>query len=198
MAAIFTAKSTYNETLFYHRAMALKSDKAAEKKKSVLGDLEVLDLLMSVVAFGIYYMATSGMDTPTRMFQSLLAVILFTTVIRSLNRMRRRSDESNMSATSLKRNARSDLSSSGQEGEECTVTFWDNAFVLESPGIHKEFRYDGIEKLKETDEYYMIFRSRLTIIPVEKAGLAEEDAEAFVAFLENKCGKKMEPVQKVA
>ncbi len=197
MAGIFSAKSTYNENLFYHRAMALKSDKAAAKKKSALGDLEVLDLLMSVVAFGIYYVATSGMDTPTRIFQSVLAVILFTTVIRSLNRMRRRSDEANMSQTSLKRNARSDLGASGQEGEEFTVEFWNHSFVLESPGIYKEFRYTGVEKMKETDEYYMIFRSRLTVIPVEKAAIPEEEREDFVDFLEEKCGVKMEQVRRV-
>ena len=196
MEAIFTAKTTYNENLFYHRAMALKTDKAAAKKKSALGDLEVLDLFMSIVAFGIYYVATSGMDTPTRIFQSALAVILFTTVIRSLNRMRRRADESNMSETSLKRNARSDLGASGQDGEECLVTFKEDKMILESPGIYKEFKYDGIEKLKETDEYYMIFRSRLTIIPVEKEGLDGADQAAFAAFLEEKCGKKMEPVVK--
>lgn len=194
---IFNAKCVYNENLFYHRAMALKSDKAAAKKKSALGDLEVIDLLMSVVAFGIYYIATSGMDTPTRIFQSVLAVILFTTVIRSLNRMRRRSDEANMSQTSLKRNAKYDLGASGQDGEEFKVTFWNSAFVLESPGIYKEFRYEGVEKLKETEEYYMIFRSRLTVIPIEKAGLFEEDHDDFVAFLEEKCGKKMEPVRRI-
>ena len=44
MAGIYSVKSTYNENLFYHRAMALKADKAAAKKKSALGDLEVLDL----------------------------------------------------------------------------------------------------------------------------------------------------------
>ena len=196
MAGIYSVKSTYNENLFYHRAMALKADKAAEKKKSALGDLEVLDLLMSVAAFGIYYVATSGMDTPTRIFQSVLAVILFMTVIRSLNRMRRRADETNMSETALKRNARSDLGASGQKDEEFTVEFWENSFVWESSGIYKEFRYDGVEALKETEEFYMIFRSRQTVIPVDKSGFFEDDSEDFLEFLEEKCGKKMEKVRR--
>lgn len=198
MAGIYSVKSTYNENLFYHRAMALKADKAAAKKKSALGDLEVLDLLMGAVAFGIYYVATGGMDVPTRIFQSILAVILFMTVIRSLNRMRRRADETNMSETALKRNARSDLGASGQKDEEFTVEFWENSFVWESSGIYKEFRYDGVEALKETEEFYMIFRSRQTVIPVDKSGFFEDDSESFVEFLEEKCGKKMEKVRRIS
>lgn len=196
MAGIYSVKSTYNENLFYHRAMALKADKAAAKKKSALGDLEVLDLLMSVVAFGIYYVATGGMDVPTRIFQSVLAVILFMTVIRSLNRMRRRADETNMSETALKRNAKSDLAASGQKDEEFTLEFWENSFVVESEGIYKEFRYSGVEALKETEEFYMIFRSRQTVIPVDKSGFFEDDSEDFVEFLEEKCGRKMEKVHR--
>lgn len=198
MAGIYSVKSTYNENLFYHRAMAVKADKAATKKKSALGDLEVLDLLMSAVAFGIYFVATGGIDLPTRIFQSVLAVILFMTVIRSLNRMRRRADETNMSETALKRNARSDLGASGQKDEEFTVEFWENSFVWESTGMYKEFRYDGVEALKETEEYYMIFRSRQTVIPVDKSGFFEDDSEDFVEFLEEKCGKKMEKVRRIA
>ena len=198
MSALFQAKTTYNEELFYHRAMALKADKAAAKKKSKTGDLEILDLLMSIVAFGIYYLATIGLDVPTRIFQSVLAVILFMTVIRSLNRMRRRADEANMSETSLKRNARSDLGASGQKGEECTVTFYEHAFVLESPGIHKEFRYEGIAQIKETEDYFMIFRSRLNVIPVEKSGLVDATSEEFAEFLEKACNKTIEPVKRIA
>lgn len=198
MDVFYIAKTTYNESLFYNRAMALKADKAAAKKKSKLGDLEVIDLLMSVVAFGIYYVATFGMDTPTRLFQSVLAVILFMTVIRSLNRMRRRSDESNMSETSLKRNAKSDLAASGQDGEECSVLFCDQCFVVESPGMHKEYRYEGIEKIKETEDYFMIFRSRLNIIPIEKAGVTDNEWKDLAEFLEEKCEKKIEAVNRTA
>ncbi|MBQ7796696.1 MAG: YcxB family protein [Lachnospiraceae bacterium] len=198
MEAIFTAKTTYGENLFYHRAIAKKYDKAVAKKKSALGDLEILDLFMSVVAFGLYYFATSGMDMPTRIFQSLLAVILFTTIIRNLNRMRRRSDESNMSETALKRNAKSDLAATGQEGETCTVTFGAESMLIESPGIMTEIRYEGLERLKETEEYFMLFRSQLTIIPVEKAGIIDAAPEELAAFLEEKSGKKMEPVRKTA
>ena len=198
MDVFYIAKTTYNEPLFYNRAMALKADKAAAKKKSKLGDLEIVDLLMSVVAFGIYYVATTGMDTPTRLFQSVLAVILFTTVIRSLNRMRRRSDETNMSETSLKRNAKSDLAASGQEGEECRVLFCEQCFVVESPGMHKEYRYEGIEKIKETEDYFMIFRSRLNVIPIEKAGVADNEWKDLAEFLEEKCEKKIEAVKKTA
>ena len=198
MDVFYIAKTTYNESLFYHRAMALKADKAAAKKKSKLGDLEILDLLMSLVAFGIYFIASIGMDMPTRIFQSVLAVILFTTVIRSLNRMRRRSDETNMSETSLKRNAKSDLAASGQEGEDCKVLFCDQCFVLESPGIHKEYRYEGIEKIKETEDYLMIFRSRLNVVPVEKAGVTDDEWKDLAEFLEEKCGKSIEAVKKTA
>ena len=120
------------------------------------------------------------------------------TVIRSLNRMRRRSDESNMSETSLKRNAKSDLAASGQDGEECSVLFCEQCFVVESPGMHKEYRYEGIEKIKETEEYFMIFRSRLNVIPIEKAGVTDNEWKDLAEFLEEKCEKKIEAVNKTA
>ncbi len=197
MSAKFTATTEYNENLFYHRAMALKTDKAAVKKKSMLGDLEVPDLFISAVAFGIYFFALNGMDVPTRIFMSGLVVILFITVIRSLNRMRRRFDETNMSDTALQRNARMDLSASGQDGEEANLEFYEESFVLESPGMHKEFRYEGIEKLKETEEYFMIFRSNLTVISVGKSGIRDNKEEELARFLEEKCGKKFEIVRKI-
>ncbi len=194
----FTASMTFNENVFYHRALVSSPDHAKPVKKSFLGDLDFSDLLMSLLAFGLYFLATGGVDLPNRIFQSVIAWILFLTVMRSLNRMRKSSKEPARSETALKRVAKSDLGASGQDGEECKVTFGEKSFLVESPGIVSEYKYDGVTRIKETEEFFMIFKSRLTIIPVEKAGVEEGAVDELREFLEEVCGLAVEKTATIA
>ena len=189
----FAASMTFNENVFYHRALVSGQDHAKPAKKSFLGDLDIPDVLMSFLAFGLYFLATGeAADLPNRIFQSVIAWILFLTVMRSLNRMRKSSKEPARSESALKRIAKSDLGASGQDGEECNVSFGEDSFMVESPGIISEYKYDGVTRIKETDEFFMIFKSRLTIIPVEKSGIEEGAVDELREFLEEKCGLAVE------
>lgn len=194
----FTVSMTYNENVFYHRALVSSPDHVNPTKKSLLGDLDVSDILMSILAFGLYFLATGGVDLPNRIFQSVIAWILFLTVMRSLNRMRKSSKEPARSESALKRVAKSDLGASGQDGETCTISFGEESFLVESPGIVSEYKYAGVTRIKETDEFFMIFKSRLTIIPVEKAGLEDGTVDGFREFLEETCGLAVEKTAAMA
>lgn len=190
----FAVTMTYNENVFYHRALVSGPDHVKTVKKSFLGDLEIPDILMSFLAFGLYFLVTGGVDLPNRIFQSVIAWILFLTVMRSLNRMRLSSKQPSRSESALKRVAKSDLGASGQDGETCTITFYEDRFLVESPGINSEYKYGGVTRIRETDEFFMIFKSRLTIIPVEKAGMEEQAADELRDFLEEMCGLAVEKV----
>lgn len=98
----FTVTMMYNENVFYHRALVSGPDHVNTAKNSFLGDLEIPDILMSFLAFGLYFLATGGVDLPNRIFQSVIAWILFLTVMRSLNRMRKSSKEPAISESALK------------------------------------------------------------------------------------------------
>ena len=188
----FTVTMMYNENVFYHRALVSGPDHVKTTKNSFLGDLEIPDILMSFLAFGLYFLATGGVDLPNRIFQSVIAWILFLTVMRSLNRMRKSSKEPARSESALKRVAKSDLSASGQDGEECTITFGEDSFLVESPGIVSEYKYAGVTRIKETDEFFMIFKGRLTIIPVEKSGIDGNCVDELREFLEETCDMAVE------
>lgn len=194
----FIATMTYNENLFYHRALVSGPDHAKPVKKSVLGDLEIPDILMSLLAFGLYFFATEGVDLPNRIFQSVIAWILFLTVMRSLNRMRSSSKNPARSESALKRVAKSDLGASGQDGESCTITFMEDSFLVESPGISSEYQYNGVTRIKETEEFFMIFKGRLTIVPVKKSGIEEGMVEELREFLEEKCDLAIEKARNAA
>ena len=194
----FTVSMTYNENVFYHRALVSSPDHVNPTKKSLLGDLDISDILMSILAFGLHFLATGGVDLPNRIFQSVIAWILFLTVMRSLNRMRKSSKEPARSESALKRVAKSDLGASGQDGETCTISFGKESFLVESPGIVSEYKYAGVTRIKETDEFFMIFKSRLTIVPVEKSGLEDGNVDDFREFLEEVCGLAVEKTAAVA
>lgn len=81
------------------------------------------------------------------------------------------------------------MESSGLAGEPCTVSFYEDSFQLENPGITTSYRYEGVSWIKETEQYYMIFWTRSTVIPVEKAGFYRGTPSQFKAFLEKKCQK---------
>lgn len=65
------------------------------------------------------------------------------------------------------------MESSGLAGEPCTVSFYEDSFQLENPGITTSYRYEGVSWIKETEQYYMIFWTRSTVIPVEKGWLLQ-------------------------
>jgi len=194
----FTVSMTYSENVFYHRALVSGPDHVKTEKKSFLGDLDIPDVLMSFLAFGLYFLATGGVDLPNRIFQSVIAWILFLTVMRSLNRMRASSKAPARSESALKRVAKSDLGASGQDGEECWITFGEDRFLVESPGIVNEYKYGGVTRIKETEEFFMIFKSRLTIIPVEKQGIEDGAVDELRTFLEEKCGMAVEKATRAA
>ena len=81
------------------------------------------------------------------------------------------------------------LESSGRAGEACTVSFYEDSFQMENPGITTSYRYEGVAWIKETEQYYMIFWNRSTVIPVEKAGFYRGTPGQLKAFLEKKCQK---------
>ena len=76
--------------------------------------------------------------------------------------------------------------------------FGKESFLVESPGIVSEYKYAGVTRIKETDEFFMIFKSRLTIIPVEKAGLEDGNVDGFREFLEETCGLAVEKTAAMA
>ena len=195
----FTVSMTFNENVFYHRALVSGPDHVKTVKKSFLGDLDIPDVLMSFLAFGLYFLVTGGaVDLPNRIFQSVIAWILFLTVMRSLNRMRSSSKAPARAESARNRVAKSDLGASGQDGEACTITFGKESFLVESPGIMSEYKYGGVTRIKETEEFFMIFKSRLTIIPVEKAGVEEGTVDELREFLEEVCGLAVEKAASVA
>lgn len=198
MKPIFAAAMTYNENLFYNRALAGTAEKVVAAKKFMVGGLEVMDYVMGAIAFGAYFLASSGveMETGNQIFQGVIAVVLFLTVLKSLNRMKRSTASTSKSETVLTRTAKSDLASSGQDGESLEVTFFEDSFQIESPGIVAEYQYEGVTHIRETEEYLMISCGKETVVPVEKAGIYEGTAEILRAFLEKKCKMTVEMVNK--
>lgn len=190
----FTVETTFTDELFYHRAMVSSLNTPAPKKRGLIADLELMDILMGFAACALFFLITYGIDMPTRIFQSLFALIMFLTVLRSLNKMRSSAKAPKKSDTALKRIAKSDLEASNQKDEVCTYRFGEESFLAESPGIRSEYRYEGIKYLRETREFFMLFRGNLTIIPVAKSGMEEEELDEFRAFLEEKCNQKTEMI----
>lgn len=188
----FTVSMIYNENVFYHRALVSGLNEVKPVEKAFFRDLELPDILISILAFGLYFLVTGGVDLTNRVFQSVIAWILFLTVLRSLNRMRSSSKDPVRSESALRRVAKSDLSASGQDGESCKITFEEDGFLVESPGIESHYQYSGVTKIKETDEFFMIFEGRLKVIPVEKAGVEDGNADELRKFLEEECGLTVE------
>ncbi len=191
----FTATFTYNHNVFYHRALVSSPDHGKAAKSSFFSDLQLTDYLMSALAFGVYFLIMTGVDLPNRLFQSCLALVLFVSVMRSLNRMRKTTKEPARSETALNRVAKADLGASGQDGEECTVMFGETVFTVKSPGIETEYHYDGVTRIKETNEFFMIFKGKLTIIPVEKTGMEEDTIVELRDFLEERCELAVEKME---
>lgn len=190
---IFEVEMTYDENMFYHQVLASKKRTPAGKKKQIsfLQDIKFTDLVMGCIAFAVYFMAVSGADLPTRISQSVFATIIFVILMKQLNR-RKHTDDENSSETSDRRQARGNLDGTGQEGESLKVSFGEDSFEVESPGIVTEYRYEGIGWIKETSEFYMIFWNSTMVIPVEKKNFSKGRPEQFKAFLEKKCGKTVE------
>lgn len=58
MEPLFASKTTNNENLFYHQVMASKKKEPVTKKKfpAFLQDIRFSDILLGVVAFGVFFM----------------------------------------------------------------------------------------------------------------------------------------------
>ncbi len=180
---------TCDETMFYHRVLASKRKPSG--KKSFLPDLHLMDLLMTVVAFGAYYLLVGGEDMPTQLAQAGFAAFIFLMLIRQLNGRKRKDKEINSEAVDRRR-AKANLEISRREGETCEVRFGEDAFEVEYPGIVTEYRYEGIRRIKETPEYYMIIWNSTEAIPVAKNGFEEGAEEAWKTFMIERSGKEIE------
>ena len=105
-----------------------------------------------------------------RIVQSALMAGVFVLVLGQLNGNRRREKQRIAPDADERNQAEMIMESSGLAGEPCTVSFYEDSFQLENPGITTSYRYEGVSWIKETEQYYMIFWTRSTVIPVEKAG----------------------------
>lgn len=114
---------------------------------------------------------------------------VFVLVLGQLNGNRRREKQRIAPDADERNQAEMIMESSGLAGEPCTVSFYEDSFQLENPGITTSYRYEGVSWIKETEQYYMIFWTRSTVIPVEKAGFYRGTPSQFKAFLEKKCQK---------
>ena len=114
---------------------------------------------------------------------------MFVLVLGQLNGNRRREKQRIAPDADERNQAEMIMESSGLAGEPCTVSFYEDSFQLENPGITTSYRYEGVSWIKETEQYYMIFWTRSTVIPVEKAGFYRGTPSQFKAFLEKKCQK---------
>ena len=197
MEPIFKVEMKYDENLFYHQVLASKKKASVMGKKSKLSfleDIKFMDLIMGLVAFFIYYMATAGADMPERIGQSVFATFIFLFLMKQINRRKKSNNNENTTDVTDRRHAKANLADSGLEGESLEVRFGEDSFETESPGIVTEYQYEGIGWIKETAEFYMIFWNSTMMIPVAKDGFTEGRPEQFKAFLEKKCQKTVELV----
>ena len=200
MEPLFASKTTNNENLFYHQVMASKKKEPVTKKKfpAFLQDIRFSDILLGVVAFGVFFMTMTGMETAEKAAQSLFVAIVFVFVMKQMNRRKRQTVDSDSTETADRRQAQMLLENSCREGEVCDVRFDEECFQVKYPGIVTEYQYEGVSWIKETSEFYIIFWNQSMVIPVEKAGFYRGRPEQFHGFLEKKCQKTIEIVMKPA
>lgn len=204
MDALFAMRTTYDEKLYYNQVLASKKAAPAVKKKKryQLPELQGQDVVLGVIAFIIFYVTFESDDMTLRVFQAILMSLVFVYIMGKINGKKKKDDspkkEEKSSAEAADREqARVILESSGLEGVRCNVTFGEDGFQVENPGIVTLYKYEGIAWIKETADYYMIFWNRSLAIPVEKAGFYKGKPEQFAKFLEKKCQKTIERVRSI-
>lgn len=194
MDILFKGTTEYNEDLFYHQVLGSRTLNRGNQKKVSPVVTTIMDLLIGLVAFGVFFVAMPADEMAARIAQSAMIAFVFVMLVRQLTKKKRQPENGVTSEAADRRLAQRDLISSGRDGENCTVAFGENSFEMKSPGTVAEYQYEGVSWLRETSEYYLIFWSRNTVIPMEKSRFEVGDSESFKAFLEEKCGKVMEAV----
>lgn len=207
MDTLFAARTTYDEKLYYNQVLASKKAAPVVKKEKKFNFPAVngRDMVLGVLAFVVFFVTLDSGDVEMRVFQSVLMSIVFVYVMGKINGNRKKDNakSSDGKKDAGKQNAdaadheqaRALLENSGLSGVRCNVTFGEDGFQVENPGIVTMYKYEGIAWIKETADYYMIFWNRSLAIPVEKAGFYKGKQEQFGKFLEKKCQKTIEKVR---
>ena len=191
MEPLFAVRMTHDEDMYYNQVLASKQSAPAEKpgKKNFLSRVDLSDVIFGLLAFFVFYMTFPAEELAQRIVQSALMAGVFVLVLGQLNGNRRREKQRIAPDADERNQAEMIMESSGLAGEPCTVSFYEDSFQLENPGITTSYRYEGVAWIKETEQYYMIFWNRSTVIPVEKAGFYRGTPGQLKAFLEKKCQK---------
>lgn len=177
--------------MYYNQVLASKQAAPVEKagKKNFLSRLDISDVIFGILAFFVFYMTFPADELAQRVVQSALMAGVFVFVLSQMNGNKRREKQRIAPDADDRDQAGMILESSGRAGEACTVSFYEDSFQMENPGITTSYRYEGVAWIKETEQYYMIFWNRSTVIPVEKAGFYRGTPGQLKAFLEKKCQK---------
>ena len=192
MDILFKGTTEFNENLFYHQVLGARKLKKGNQKKVSPVVTTIMDLLVGLIAFGVFFVAMPADEMAARIAQSAMVAFVFVMLVRQLTKKKRQEENGVTSEAADRRLAQRDLISSGREGETCTVSFMDDRFEMKSPGTVSEYEYEGVSWLRETSEYFLIYWTRNTVIPMTKAEFETGDADSFKAFLEEKCKKTME------
>lgn len=191
MEPLFAVRMTHDEDMYYNQVLASKQAAPVEKagKKNFLFRLDISDVIFGILAFFVFYMTFPADELAQRVVQSALMAGVFVFVLSQMNGNKRREKQRIAPDADDRDQAGMILESSGRAGEACTVSFYEDSFQMENPGITTSYRYEGVAWIKETEQYYMIFWNRSTVIPVEKAGFYRGTPGQLKAFLEKKCQK---------
>lgn len=191
MEPLFAVRMTHDEDMYYNQVLASKQAAPVEKagKKNFLSRLDISDVIFGILAFFVFYMTFPADELAQRVVQSALMAGVFVLVLSQMNGNKRREKQRIAPDADDRDQAGMILESSGRAGEACTVSFYEDSFQMENPGITTSYRYEGVAWIKETEQYYMIFWNRSTVIPVEKAGFYRGTPGQLKAFLEKKCQK---------
>ena len=199
MEVRFAVKSMYDEAMFYHQLVAsMPKKQEVEKPRFLLPPLGYQELVLLPVMLFVFYSVFRDLPWPERAVQSAAAAFLAWGILK-LNRKRqkqakeKKAEETDEKAQ-LKAQARALLSNSLLDGDRCSLEFYDEGFQFENSGITTWYEYEGVAWLKETPKYVLIFWNRSMSLPVEKAGIHRGNAVQFPAFLEKRCGKRIERV----
>lgn len=191
MEPLFAVRMTHDEDMYYNQVLASKQAAPVEKagKKNFLSRLDISDVIFGILAFFVFYMTFPANELAQRVVQSALMAGVFVFVLSQMNGNKRREKQRIAPDADDREQAGMILESSGRAGEVCTVSFYEDSFQMENPGITTSYRYEGVAWIKETEQYYMIFWNCSTVIPVEKAGFYRGTPGQLKAFLEKKCQK---------
>ena len=191
MEPLFAVRMTHDEDMYYNQVLASKQAAPVEKagKKNFISRLDISDVIFGILAFFVFYMTFPADELAQRIVQSALMAGVFVFVLSQMNGNKRREKQRIAPDADDRDQAGMILESSGRAGEACTVSFYEDSFQMENPGITTSYRYEGVAWIKETEQYYMIFWNRSTVIPVEKAGFYRGTPGQLKAFLEKKCQK---------